>query len=556
MKTSLVAAVLFLLLANSPPLAAFLLFGASVWFPLSSVLLTGVLLWLGCALPATAWMLLLLGPAVILIVILNSMLGEAYYLTAAGFSESFFYHVRFDLLFAGLSEHWLPLAFAASVLVGAVVAYALAIGSRRRRGRLVWPLAVILPALVVWSPFLGIAGYIRDAAVFARPQGMLARMSGFFIEPASAAAAASPDSLTRADAASLPGSKNLVVLYGESLERSYFDDPAFTDLTKELRDIRGRSVDFPEVAPGYAADWTVGGLVASQCGYPLINDPLINLVLGRPLPRSEQPILPGAVCLGDVLKANGYRVIYVGGADTRFAGKESFLAVHGFDEILGSRELTDYLALHRTVDPTPAIGPWGYQDQSMLRVAMDRFLRLSEAGQPFALVALTLDTHHPNGMASPSCKTPGDDSMRQAIRCTDRLLAEFVRAIRAGPHSARTTIVLLSDHLAHRTSQTPLMPDRADRRLTFFVNDDGISPGVNVNRGSAFDIPATIVDLLGGGAVTIGAGHSLLRGRGVLSEVGVQDRQKPYFLAPPMTERFRDLWGETAGGVPTVERRP
>jgi phosphoglycerol transferase len=539
------ASGLFILCASFGALLSWWAFSAPVSFPASAIALSLAVLWFGRSGPRTFWKTGFLSVAVLAMLVFNTALAESYYLTGAGFSETFFYHVRADLLFAGLGEHAPLIALALFLLAAAVMTFVMAVSQPKRSQHLKGSALAVAIALCLWSPLLGIAGYWGDAAAYARADGIPARAYALFGQPA-AAAAPLPQDLRRAGAVRLPKRPNLVLLYGESMEQSYFDDPAFSSLTGPLRAIRDHSLHFAGVGAGYAADWTIAGLVATQCGYPLINDPLINLALSGSALAASGPVLPGAVCLGDILAANGYRAVFVGGADTRFAGKRDFLASHGFAEIIGTPEMTEYLRLHPEADPHPAIGPWGYQDVTTLRVAADRFQRLAAAGQSFALVVLTLDTHHPNGLASPDCGRDEGDSMRDAIRCTAGHLAGFVEAIRAGPHSSGTVIGVLSDHLAHRTSQTPRLPRRAERKMTFFMNGLGIVPRKVDTPGAAFDIPATIIDVLGGGGVQIGAGASLLRGPGFLHRNGLDGSQKRYFLGEPVIGRLRELAG-TAG---------
>lgn len=531
------AFAVLLICACFGPFLAWGWFGAPAAFPASSLALAVAFLWLAGTGARSRWKGGFLLVFVVLMLVLNSALTESYYLSGTGFAESFFYHLRVDLAFAGLAEHFGLIALALLLLAGALVAFALA--TRRSRPPAILPTIATVVALCLWSPLLGIGAYLGDAIAYARPGGIAAWALEPFGHPA-AVQPSPPDSLRSAGAVRLGQRMNLVLLYGESLEQSYFDDPGFSTLTASLRAVRDRSLHFSDISPGYASDWTIAGLVATQCGFPLIDDPLVNAVLSRPLTGSR-PALPDAVCLGDVLAANGYQVVYVGGADTRFAGKGDFLRRHGFHEVLGTPEIAAYLKRHPGLDPTPALGPWGYQDQTTLKVAMHRFERLSADGRPFALVALTLDTHHPNGLASPDCRVDGEDSMRNAIRCTADGFAAFIAAIRAGPYSAGTMIGVLSDHLAHRTSQTPHMPPRGERRLTFFVDAPHLAAGKIANSGTVFDVPATIVDLLDGGAHVLGAGQSLLRGPGLLHQIGVDARQKQYFLSPGMSTRLREL---------------
>jgi phosphoglycerol transferase len=533
------AALLFVFLAAFGPLLAWAAYAAPPSFPASAIALAVALLWLGRSGPRSRLKAGLLLVAVAAMLVANLALTEAYYLTGASFSESFFYHVRADLLFAGLAEHAGLIALALAVFAGALGCFAAATGQKRRGRSAAGPLVAVAATLALWSPLVAVSGYLGDAAAYGNADGLAARAYALLGEPA-VGMPPPPVPPARAADVELPERPNLVLLYGESMERSYFDDPDFAGLTARLAAVRDRSLDFADVAAGYAADWTIAGLVASQCGYPVIDDPLINLALDRSQTAAGWPALPGAICLGDILRANGYAVVFVGGADTRFAGKREFLARHGYGEIIGTPEMADYLARHPEVDPAPALGPWGYQDSTTLRVALDRFRRLSDAGQPFALVVLTLDTHHPNGLASPGCAA-GGDTMRDAIRCTADQLAGFIDSVRAGPHSADTVIAVFSDHLAHRTSQTPLLPPRPGRKMTFFVDAPGAAPDSIAAPGTVFDIPATLVDLLGGGEIALGAGTSLLRGPGFLHENRLNEIQKQYFLGKPMSEHLRGL---------------
>ena len=70
----------------------------------------------------------------------------------------------------------------------------------------------------------------------------------------------------------------------------------------------------------------MGSFVASQCGIKLIT-PLGSenfMDSGRLLGG----YLPGAMCIGDHLRASGYKLEYMGGADINFAGKNEFPGVH------------------------------------------------------------------------------------------------------------------------------------------------------------------------------------------------------------------------------------
>ena len=58
-------------------------------------------------------------------------------------------------------------------------------------------------------------------------------------------------------------------IYGESLERTWFDNNAFPNLTPELGALKNESLDFSHTAQLPGTDYTIAGMVASQCGIPL-----------------------------------------------------------------------------------------------------------------------------------------------------------------------------------------------------------------------------------------------------------------------------------------------
>ncbi|KKL11807.1 hypothetical protein LCGC14_2542070, partial [marine sediment metagenome] len=63
--------------------------------------------------------------------------------------------------------------------------------------------------------------------------------------------------------------KNLVFIYAESLERTYFDESIFPGLITGLRELESRSTTFTNVRQVNNTTWTIAGLVSSQCGLPL-----------------------------------------------------------------------------------------------------------------------------------------------------------------------------------------------------------------------------------------------------------------------------------------------
>ena len=161
----------------------------------------------------------------------------------------------------------------------------------------------------------------------------------------------------------------------------------------------------------------------------------------------------------------------------------------------------------------------------------------SPAEGSFALALLTLDTHGPYGFPSASCGPNTGEGLLFAIRCADRMLAEFIGEVRRRHPDA--LVALLSDHLGNFNDLRRPAPPDDERRLRFTVWGEGIEPAVVNRRGTHFDVTPTLLDLLGFAHWTeLGLGASLLR------------FDSPWF-AQPRPERLRvvhDLRGIRASG--------
>ncbi|MGE8213286.1 MAG: sulfatase-like hydrolase/transferase, partial [Stenotrophomonas sp.] len=179
---------------------------------------------------------------------------------------------------------------------------------------------------------------------------------------------------------------NIVWIYGESLERTYLDEAVFPGLMPNIARLAGEALDFRNIASADGSGWTIAGLVSSMCGVPLTTAQGDENSMGR-----LGQFLPEAFCLGDYLKQQGYSNHYMGGANGQFAAKADFLRSHGFDDVrdLEWFQQQDIGKQH--------FSPWGVHDDVLLEQAYARFTELSQAGTPFMLTTLTMDTHHPAG---------------------------------------------------------------------------------------------------------------------------------------------------------------
>ena len=282
---------------------------------------------------------------------------------------------------------------------------------------------------------------------------------------------------------------NIVYIYAESLERTYFDEKIFPNLVDNLKQLKEQSVDFTDINQVPATGWIIGGMVASQCSIPLFTNSEGNSM------GNSDTFLSGAECLGDILKSIGYHLVYIQGASTTFSGKDKFYGTHKFDEIYGREELQNQLK------DKSYVNGWGLYDDSTLNRAFEKYEKLSQDNKKFALFTLTLDTHHPNGHPSKSCQDipykEGENSILNAIHCSDYLISKFIRKIQNSKYADNTLIVLTSDHLAMKNTATDLL-SKGNRRNLFLILDPRERIYIPIDKkGSMLDVASTVLSRLG-----------------------------------------------------------
>ncbi|KAF1015164.1 MAG: Phosphoglycerol transferase I [Stenotrophomonas maltophilia] len=331
--------------------------------------------------------------------------------------------------------------------------------------------------------------------------------------------------------------RNIVWIYGESLERTYLDERTFPGLMPNLNRLAGQALDVRGLASAEGSGLTIAGLVAPMCGVPLTTSQSDENSMDR-----MASFLPKAVCLGDYLKQQGYTNHYLGGADGRFAGKGQFLASHGFDEVQDLAWFKQQKKIGRA-----HYSPWGVHDDVLLDTAYQRFEQLSLSGEPFMLTTLTMDTHHPAGHLPVACKGQryqsryGNINMLNALKCSDRLISQLVERIQASPYGKDTLIVIASDHLAIANDLSHILAKQNRENLLLFIGE-GVEPRqLQARDASTLDSGATLLSLLDPRQQAIGFGRLLLAEQRPASASAAAQREggKDY---PQYLAFARSLW--------------
>lgn len=286
--------------------------------------------------------------------------------------------------------------------------------------------------------------------------------------------------------------RNLITIYLESIENTFRDDGLFGEnLLADLDRATSGWASYEGLLQYPGGGWTMAGIVSTQCGIPLKSRLLVAGMNPNDFGEQVESYLPGVQCLGDILAANGYTNVYLGGAHTRFAGKDTFLTDHGYQRVHG---LSYWEAQG---EDRENISLWGLSDDRLFTHARQTVTELHEAGEPFNLTLLTLDTHEPAGVF-PSCRTDDEVAMATAIKCSMRTVAGFLDYLEIQGYLDNTVVVVMGDHLKATSEGGDFKTEldgTPERTIVYRV----WSPDqVSFDRESAdqFSVFATTLDLL------------------------------------------------------------
>lgn len=249
--------------------------------------------------------------------------------------------------------------------------------------------------------------------------------------------------------------RNLVLIYLESGEATLADDQLFEkDAFVPLKEATPASEGWQSVEDLQqyrGGGWTMAGLASTQCGVPLKGAGLgASSDSSNDVDGGTDSYLGGATCLGDVLDEHGYTSVFMGGASSSFAAKDTFLNTHGYSEVKG---LADWRAAGEPEENFRS--DWGLSDERLMEQAKIRIDELhAEAettGQPFNLSMLTLDTHEPVHIYD-YCNVDTQNQVTSAFFCSMTQVAGFLDHMKEQGYLEDTAVVIMGDHLKHMSA--------------------------------------------------------------------------------------------------------
>ncbi|WDF33989.1 sulfatase-like hydrolase/transferase [Arthrobacter agilis] len=276
--------------------------------------------------------------------------------------------------------------------------------------------------------------------------------------------------------------RNLVLIYLESGEATLEDDQLFEkDAFAPLKDVTGTSDGWQTVENFQQYEgggWTMSGLVSTMCGVPLKAAGADGSSGGSDKPDDDvESYLGGITCLGDVLADNGYTNVFLGGANSSFAAKDTFLKDHGYSEVKGLR---DWRIAGESENDFRS--DWGLSDERLLENAKTEIDRLyadaQESGQPFNLSLLTLDTHEPVHVYD-YCDVDTEQPVTSVFSCSMTLMAGFVDYMEEQGYLEDTAVVIMGDHLKHMNAGDAFheqLDDHENRTIFNRIRVPGTTP--------------------------------------------------------------------------------
>ena len=270
--------------------------------------------------------------------------------------------------------------------------------------------------------------------------------------------------------------RNLIYIYLESMETTYMsaDEGGIypVNLIPELTALADENLSFSDKSSLHGGartttgtTWTMGAMFAQTSGLPL-NIPVENNSM-----NDYAVFFPEVVSLGDLTKQAGYNNILMIGSHATFAGRKLYFTEHG------EYEIDDYTWAHdQQKIPEDYYVFWGFEDEKLIELAKEKLLETVQNDEPFNLTLLTVDTHFPDGYRCSLCQDEHETDYKDALSCSSRQVAAFVKWIQQQDFYENTTIVISGDHLSMAAEIAKDTPEDYERTVYNCILNPAVEP--------------------------------------------------------------------------------
>ena len=291
--------------------------------------------------------------------------------------------------------------------------------------------------------------------------------------------------------------RNLIYIFLESLENTYGETeaggPIYENFISELTQLAAENVNFSNddglggALSFSGTTWTAAAMVTQTSG---IN---VQVPLDAEYFGGENGFMPGVVSLGEILQREGYRQTLLVGSDAEFGGRDAYFTEHGNYNIVDMNTLKE-----RGWLPMDYQVWWGFEDAKLFDVAKLELSALAAQGEPFNFTLLTCDTHFPDGYYCQECADEYPEQYPTVMRCSSRMVYEFIQWVREQPFYENTTIVLSGDHMTMDPNFMEGVDENYIRTIYNCIINPAVEPVKEKNREfGTFDMFPTTLAALG-----------------------------------------------------------
>lgn len=309
-----------------------------------------------------------------------------------------------------------------------------------------------------------------------------------------------------------PQPPDIVHIYLEGLDRRFLDPTLEPVTANTLQALEAQGLSFTDVRQVAGTGWSIAGMVASQCGVPLVPRGFLKNEVTESI---ADRFLPGVTCLGDILAKQNYRKTFVMGSEVQFAAIGTFFRTHQYQKSIAQKEMQEIFTPEELAKASVV---WFSDDQMVYDVARMEFAEALRDDRPFMLTLSTVGPHGVPNYLSRQCTSDGQavqtTDILAAARCLTGLTAELVAEMQEShqrserPNGLR--FILQSDHLNH--GHQVLSDDPKILVNTVILIGGPEKAVLNDQTGTMLDVYPTLLDWLGFPAAggKAGLGVSLL----------------------------------------------
>ncbi|MBR6412136.1 MAG: LTA synthase family protein [Alphaproteobacteria bacterium] len=290
--------------------------------------------------------------------------------------------------------------------------------------------------------------------------------------------------------------KNIIVISLESIEDlfTWSDVTGGENLIPKLTELKKEGIVFDGYYNLQIMVPTIPAFIAMNCGIP--RGTSIWKIFANLFKTKEYGGYPNAFCLSDLLAQYGWETYFIMGAKCTDEGNDKFLERHPMSVSVGKKELEKLGYLQKDS---------GYRipDSELIRFIKET-LNKKRTDAPFFVYFITGNSHAPKEfVAEAFCEKKYGDG-RDAIKCLDKQIFDFVRWCQKQPWYQNTIIYLVGDHLSWGLDKTEIFrvknAKKYPRRQIYNLVLDGSNPlnkGVIKKEFTQVDFAPTILESAG-----------------------------------------------------------